>query len=160
VPARILKLFITSTTLLMVQSCSNTIIGQDLSDSFDSPVQNNVSQEKSLKNNNSLSQSKVKQDLNRNSSSGSNLVDRKIKKTSNSIINSKNQQFKRQKKSSNFIPQPYRITIKLSAANPSAPAERVTKALRTAGVTFEVEKIEIISDQFSVKNSQSGIFKR
>ncbi|HJN35477.1 MAG: hypothetical protein AB8E87_00990 [Prochlorococcus sp.] len=38
--------------------------------------------------------------------------------------------------------QPYRIIIKLSGADPSAPAEAVTEALRKAGVLFEVETIE------------------
>ena len=41
-----------------------------------------------------------------------------------------------------FNPQPYRIILRLSGANPSAPAETVTEALRKAGVQFEVEKIE------------------
>ena len=48
-----------------------------------------------------------------------------------------------------FKPQPYRITIKLSGANPSAPAETVTKALRRAGVNFEVERIERVDTQSS-----------
>ena len=39
-------------------------------------------------------------------------------------------------------PAPYRVTIKLPAADPSAPAEVVTEALRAAGVAFEVETIE------------------
>ena len=39
-------------------------------------------------------------------------------------------------------PAPYRVTIKLPAADPAAPAERVTEALRAAGVSFEVETIE------------------
>lgn len=39
-------------------------------------------------------------------------------------------------------PAPYRVTIKLPAADPSAPAEAVTQALRAAGVRFEVEMIE------------------
>ena len=39
-------------------------------------------------------------------------------------------------------PVPYRVTIKLPAADPSAPAEVVTQALRAAGVSFEVEMIE------------------
>ncbi|MBM5799873.1 MAG: hypothetical protein FJ077_03330 [Cyanobacteria bacterium K_DeepCast_35m_m2_023] len=42
-------------------------------------------------------------------------------------------------------PAPYRITIKLPAADPSAPAELVTEALRRAGVPFEVEMIERVS---------------
>ena len=41
-----------------------------------------------------------------------------------------------------LAPAPYRVTIKLPAADPSAPAEVVTKALRAAGVSFEVETIE------------------
>ena len=39
---------------------------------------------------------------------------------------------------------PYRVTIKLPGADPSAPAELVTRALRAAGVSFEVETIERI----------------
>ncbi len=39
-------------------------------------------------------------------------------------------------------PAPYRVTLKLPAADPSAPAEVVTQALRAAGVSFEVETIE------------------
>jgi hypothetical protein len=39
---------------------------------------------------------------------------------------------------------PYRITLKLPGADPSAPAEAVTEALRAAGLRFEVETIERI----------------
>ena len=46
-----------------------------------------------------------------------------------------------------FNPQPYRIILKLSGANPSAPAETVTEALRKAGVQFEVEKIERFDEE-------------
>jgi len=42
-------------------------------------------------------------------------------------------------------PAPYRITIQLPAADPSAPAEVVTEALRKAGVPFEVEMIERVN---------------
>jgi len=41
---------------------------------------------------------------------------------------------------------PYRITIKLPSADPSAPAELVTEALRQAGVPFEVEMIERVNN--------------
>jgi hypothetical protein len=37
---------------------------------------------------------------------------------------------------------PYRITLKLPLADPAAPAESVTQALRAAGLRFEVEMIE------------------
>jgi hypothetical protein len=43
-------------------------------------------------------------------------------------------------------PAPYRVTIKLPAADPSAPAEVVTQALRAAGLSFEVESIERVSN--------------
>ena len=39
-------------------------------------------------------------------------------------------------------PAPYRVTIKLPAADRSAPAEVLTQALRAAGLAFEVETIE------------------
>ena len=52
-----------------------------------------------------------------------------------------------------FNPQPYRIILKLSGANPSAPAETVTEALRKAGVQFEVEKIERFDEEISSKNT-------
>jgi len=42
-------------------------------------------------------------------------------------------------------PMPYRVTIRLPEADPSAPAEAVTKALRATGVAFEVETIERIT---------------
>jgi hypothetical protein len=42
-------------------------------------------------------------------------------------------------------PFPYRITLRLPQADPSAPAEAVTRALRTAGIPFEVETIERVS---------------
>jgi len=42
------------------------------------------------------------------------------------------------------VPAPYRVTIKLPAADPSAPAEVLTRALRAAGLAFEVETIERI----------------
>jgi hypothetical protein len=44
-------------------------------------------------------------------------------------------------------PAPYRITIKLVGADPAAPAEAVTEALRAAGVPFEVEMIERVQGQ-------------
>ena len=37
---------------------------------------------------------------------------------------------------------PYRITIRLAEADPSAPAEAVTQSLRSSGVDFMVERVE------------------
>jgi hypothetical protein len=51
---------------------------------------------------------------------------------------------------------PYRVTLKLPAADPAAPAEAVTEALRTAGVRFEVETIERIRSSGPAEGGQSG----
>ena len=40
---------------------------------------------------------------------------------------------------------PYRITIRLAGADPAAPAEAVTRALRQSEVVFSVERIERIT---------------
>ncbi|MCP9926467.1 hypothetical protein [Cyanobium sp. CH-040] len=45
-----------------------------------------------------------------------------------------------------MAPAPYRLTLRLTGADPSAPAEAVTRALRAAGLAFEVEVIERIPD--------------
>ncbi|QNI51872.1 hypothetical protein SynRS9915_02173 [Synechococcus sp. RS9915] len=42
-------------------------------------------------------------------------------------------------------PAPYRITIRLAGADPAAPAEAVTRALRQSEVVFLVERIERIT---------------
>ena len=42
-------------------------------------------------------------------------------------------------------PAPYRITIRLAGADPAAPAEAVTRALRKSDVVFSVERIERIT---------------
>jgi cell wall-associated NlpC family hydrolase len=47
-----------------------------------------------------------------------------------------------QRPSAAAAPAPYRITLRLPGADPAAPAEAVTEALRAAGVSFEVEMIE------------------
>ncbi|MEB3263278.1 MAG: hypothetical protein VKJ66_02775 [Synechococcus sp.] len=43
-------------------------------------------------------------------------------------------------------PVPYRVTLQLPAADPSAPAEALTQALRAAGVPFAVESIERVGN--------------
>ncbi|MEB3350967.1 MAG: hypothetical protein VKM01_01435 [Cyanobacteriota bacterium] len=39
---------------------------------------------------------------------------------------------------------PYRVTLRLPQADPAAPAEALTRALRAAGVSFTVERIETV----------------
>ena len=153
------KFFLTSTFLVIVQSCSNTPIGQDLSNSFDDPVGTNsevISTNKKIKTVTSKASRKKLKDRPELASDNKKIIDKKIFSSANEFPK-KN---KRKERFSSFTPQPYRITIKLSAANPSAPAETVTKALRTAGVRFEVEMIELIEDKTVVKDSRSGRLKR
>jgi len=52
----------------------------------------------------------------------------------------------------NLQPVPYRITLKLPLADPAAPAESLTQALRAAGLRFEVEMIERVQPTGSSPN--------
>jgi len=127
---------------LPLQSCSNTLIGEKLENSFDT-TENPIT---SGKTNNKLQKldeitkikSKIKSEKKENKKDFGNLV------KENSISNKERLSQKSTKsiKKTIFNPQPYRIILRLSGANPSAPAETVTNALRKAGVKFEVEKIE------------------
>ena len=136
-----------------LQSCSNTLIGEKLENSFDS-----TENSKSSENTNTMPKklneqtkfkSKIKDDKKENKNGFANIIkensisnkDRLSQKTSKSI------------KKAIFNPQPYRIILRLSGANPSAPAETVTEALRKAGVQFEVEKIERFDGENFSKNT-------
>ena len=54
---------------------------------------------------------------------------------------------------------PYRVTLKLPGADPSAPAEVVTRALRAAGVPFEVETIERIGSGTDASSSRPAALR-
>ena len=155
---RISKLFFTPILLVLIQSCTNTPIGQQLSNSFDSPIEKTPNKNLVSEADDLLSSNTLKKNVKESSSSNENINQQKvIKKTS--IIRLK-KQIKSKNEVPTFIPQPYRITIKLSASNPSAPAETVTKALRNAGVSFQVEMIERIDSQALIENVRSGRSKR
>tara|TARA_Y100001968_G_C18954188_1_gene524568 strand:- start:26 stop:505 length:480 start_codon:yes stop_codon:yes gene_type:complete len=139
-----------------LQSCSNTLIGEKLENSFDtnpnrttSGIIDNSKEQNKLKDIKKIKLRKIDNDkLNKNikeniakENSISNK-DRSSKKTTTNSI-----------KKATFNPQPYRIILKLSGANPSAPAETVTNALRKAGVQFEVEKIERFDEEGLLKDS-------
>ena len=133
--------------LLPLQSCSNTLIGEKLENSFE------ISEEPitSLKTNSEPEKvskipeikSKIKNDKKENENDFVNI----IKENSTSNEDRHSQKSIKSIKKPIFKPQPYRIILRLSGANPSAPAETVTKALRKAGVQFEVEKIERFNDE-------------
>ena len=154
------KIFIRSfliVTLFALQSCSNTLIGEKLENSFDiteDPKNSRKTNDKPQKlNEKTKIKLKIQDDKKDNENDFGNIIkensistkDRLIKKTTKS------------KKKTIFNPQPYRIILRLSGANPSAPAETVTEALRTAGVQFEVEKIERFDEEDLSKDSS---FKR
>ena len=156
---RISKSFLITIILLLVQSCSQSQIGEELSNSFDVPTEQQNRENLESKKINTVSTIQVDQNIKESPSVKKKLANQKYKE----VISSKNRfqnQFRIEDKNSTFNPQPYRITIKLSAANPSAPAETVTKALRLAGVEFEVEMIELIETQSSGKERFSGRSKR
>jgi hypothetical protein len=144
------KIFIRSIlilTLFPLQSCSNTLIGEKLENSFvlnENPKtseQNNFQPQKLNKV--KLIKSRRKDDEKENDNDFANII------KENSISNKDRPRPKpgKSKKVIIFNPQPYRIILRLSGANPSAPAETVTEALRKAGVQFEVEKIERFDEE-------------
>ncbi len=125
--------------LFIIQACSDSQFEKRLANSFDSPLNSEVSSKK-------------------NDKTTPNSLTSEPKNKNPTLINSSKAQPKKQVKSSirktkNFTPQPYRIIIRLSGANPSAPAETVTTVLRDAGVVFEVEKIELLDGKSLLKNS-------
>ncbi len=132
------NLFYILISLLMLQACAKSEFGQQLAKSFD-------------------------QEISSESLSNAKEIDQNIKKKVNKPPKKKdlrpldysdkiNVKPQRKRRKKTFVPHPYRITIQLSGADPSAPAEAVTEALRMSGVTFEVERIERID----IKNSIGG----
>ena len=143
--------------LIPIQSCTNTSIGERLGNSFDS----NDNQRNLVKSNDEIKKinQKLKIEPKSQESMKENENDYVITNKENSISKSSriSQRSIKSIKKTIFNPQPYRIILKLSGANPSAPAETVTEALRKAGVQFEVEKIE----RFYEKNlSEDSFLKR
>jgi len=143
--------------LIPIQSCTNTSIGERLGNSFDSTdnPRNLVKSNNKIKKINQKLQIEPK--LQESMKENENDYVRTNKE--NSVLKSTkiSQRSIKSIKKTIFNPQPYRIILKLSGANPSAPAETVTEALRKAGVQFEVEKIE----RFYEKNlSEDSSLKR
>ena len=146
-------------TLIPLQSCSKTLIGEKLENSFDSIENPTISGKTAkVKLQNKLKEiKKIKSRENDYQEENENV---QVNSTKNNSILNKDRSRQKSAKSIKkviFNPQPYRIILKLSAADPSAPAETVTNALRKAGVEFEVEKIERFDDKILLKDSS---FKR
>ena len=135
-------------TFLPLQSCSNTLIGEKLENSFDvteNPKTSGETKNKPVKLNEKI---KIKSRIKDGKKENDNDFAKTIIENSISNKDRLSQKSPKSIKKTIFKPQPYRIILKLSGANPAAPAETVTEALRKAGVQFEVEKIE----RFDEKN--------
>ena len=129
-------------TLIPLQSCTNTQIGKKLENSFEN-TENSIISEKINNKPQKLNEipkikSRIKVEKKENEKDFVNIN----KEDSMPNKDRLSQKSSKLVKKTIFNPQPYRIILRLSGANPSAPAETVTEALRKAGVQFEVEKIE------------------
>ncbi len=140
--------------LIPLQSCSNSLIGEKLENSFDTydnpSISGNTSEAKEPIKIKKLK--KIKTNKMEAEKENKNIKGNISKENS---ISTKDRFIQKSPKSKNkliFNPQPYRIILKLSGANPSAPAESVTNALRNAGVQFEVEKIERFVEESFLKD--------
>ena len=154
------KIFIRSfliATLLALQSCSNTQIGDKLESSFDIVENPKTSEKTNNKQQKPKEKTKIKSILKDDKKENKNAFTNVVKQNSISNKDRLSKTSIKSKKKTIFNPQPYRIILRLSGANPSAPAETVTEALRTAGVQFEVEKIERFDEEDLSKDSS---FKR
>ncbi len=125
----------------LIQACSDSQFEKRLADSFDSPLKP-VNSTKKSENINTVSLPSSKE-----------LRESNVKKPLK--IKSKKQLKPSFKRTNKFIPQPYRIILRLSEANPSAPAEKVTSVLRDAGVVFEIEKIERLDEKALFNDSSN-----
>ena len=129
---------------MLLQGCNPNNIGQELSNSFDQP------ETQPKLNTKSLELEKPKLVKSNKNSSNSKSIDKEKKPMK---IAKKRKSLGLKKVT--YTPRPYRITIKLSGANPSSPSESVTNALIKAGVKFEVEMIERIEEGDFLKNSSN-----
>ena len=150
-----IKFFLIIVALIPLQSCSNTLIGEKLENSFEiieNPIiSKNTSKVKVQNKPNEIQ--KIKSSKKDEKKDSENFQENIVKNNSMSNKERLSQKLIISKKKIIFKPKPYRIILKLSGANPSAPAETVTAALRKAGIEFEVEKIERFDEKNLLKDS-------
>jgi len=149
--------------LVLVQGCAGSPVGEQLERSFDSPSTPVSESEEAGEKPESVAvpQPSIKPVLSTDAVAGPKVADPKVdvpevddaevteSKPANPPVNSSlsvedNASTPESAGTSEQAPQPYRITIRLSAADPAAPAEAVTRALRGSDVRFAVERIERI----------------
>ncbi|QNJ06768.1 hypothetical protein SynMEDNS5_02062 [Synechococcus sp. MEDNS5] len=134
--------------LMLLQACDGTPFGQRLSDSFDGPTAQPSSEDAAQSvqvKPEPVEEAPVETDSVKKDSAKAEPVDTKP-------VDTKAVEIKADlPRAMTGRTLPYRITIRLSSADPAAPAEGVTEALRKAGIGFEVETIEKISTAQSAK---------
>tara|TARA_B100000579_G_scaffold246766_1_gene202715 strand:- start:525 stop:1010 length:486 start_codon:yes stop_codon:yes gene_type:complete len=145
-------------TFIPLQSCSNSVIGEKLEKSFDtkdkSLVSRNMIEAKEVNKNKEIKKIKLsKIDFDKVNKNTNVNLSKEASISKKDRFSQKSTKSAKSTKKVKFTPQPYRIILKLSGTNPSAPAEAVTNALRKAGVQFEVEKIERFKDKILLKDS-------
>ena len=137
--------------LMLLQACDGTPFGQRLSESFDSQageVSPEVTQADPGDNDpddnvpdDNIADSRVVTDKNEDQAKV-NDNDNDNKQPKARVSEAEDSTERPEVKPTPERTLPYRIMIRLSAADPAAPAEGVTEALRRAGIGFEVETIE------------------
>ncbi len=142
--------------LLAMQACSGTTFGQKLADSFDAPATQGAAQRIPNSGRDQKPVTALKEPAKAEDQSDKNKpeldAEAEPTKTAEPTKAIKKELTKVQPANQDSAPvrsiptdpRPYRITIRLAAADPAAPAESVTDALRRAGIGFEVETIEKI----------------
>ena len=154
--------------LLALQACSGTTFGQKLADSFDSPATPAAAQqtpnpklaqepatslkaaakaEDQRKKDKAKSETKLDAEAEPTEAAEPKTVKKELTKVQPATTESA------PVRPMPADPRPYRITIRLAAADPAAPAESVTDALRRAGIGFEVETIEKIPSRQASKEA-------
>lgn len=123
--------------LLVLQACSTTPFGRQLAESFDPPPAPPAA----------TANAQPQQETVEDTAAATAKPDGTAKQDGSAKPDGTAKPAKTQEPAqpSTAKPQPYRITIRLSGADPAAPAELVTRSLREAGIPFEVETIERIS---------------
>ena len=138
--------------LLVLQACGSTPFGQQLSESFDPPPATPTASQPPVAKGSSATAASPRTAA--PTTAASKIAASKTEdpdKPSQSQEATKPPAPAAKPQSRPQAPQPYRITIRLSAADPSAPAEVVTRSLRDAGIGFEVETIERIQPPDSLR---------
>ena len=152
--------------LLALQACSGTTFGERLADSFDSPgapaaaeetASSNVEQEatSAVKGPERAEDQPVKNKATAAKTPEAKTSEQEDEETDPSEAKTPQEKTNVQPNPIPAEPRPYRITIRLAAADPAAPAESVTDALRRAGIGFEVETIEKIPSLQTSKKAAS-----